>query len=52
MKCPECQFENRKGVKFCEECGAKMELECPNCGTKIPLGTKFCGACGYDQGEP
>ncbi|NIO19513.1 MAG: zinc-ribbon domain-containing protein, partial [Candidatus Aenigmarchaeota archaeon] len=39
MKCPKCQFDNREGVKFCEECGAKMELECPNCGAKIPLGT-------------
>ena len=46
MKCPECQFENRDGVKFCEECGTKMELGCPNCGTKIPLGRKFCGECG------
>jgi len=47
MKCPKCQFENREGVDFCEECGAKFELECPNCEAKIPLGRKFCGKCGY-----
>jgi class 3 adenylate cyclase/tetratricopeptide (TPR) repeat protein len=47
MKCPKCQFENREGVKFCEQCGARMESECPNCGTTIPLGSKFCGECGY-----
>ena len=46
MKCPKCQFDNRNGVKFCEECGADMELECPKCGAKIPLGRKFCGECG------
>ena len=46
MKCPECQFDNREGVKFCEECGAKFELECPACKAKIPLGRKFCGECG------
>ncbi|MBW1800091.1 MAG: AAA family ATPase, partial [Deltaproteobacteria bacterium] len=46
MQCPECHSENREGVKFCEECGAKMEMECPNCGSKIPLGKKFCGECG------
>jgi len=47
MQCPKCQFENREGVDFCEECGAKLELECPNCQAKIPLGRKFCGKCGY-----
>ena len=48
MKCPKCKFENRKGVKFCEECGAKFELKCPACKTNIPLGRKFCGECGYN----
>ncbi len=48
MKCPECQFDNREGVKFCEECGAKFELECPTCKSNIPLGRKFCGECGYN----
>jgi len=47
MKCPECQFENREGVKFCEECGATFELECPACKAKIPYGRKYCGKCGY-----
>ncbi|MGD8255943.1 MAG: adenylate/guanylate cyclase domain-containing protein [Desulfobacterales bacterium] len=46
MECPECQFDNRVGVKFCEECGAKFELECPICRAKIPIGRKFCGECG------
>ena len=23
MKCPNCQFENREGAKFCKECGAE-----------------------------
>jgi len=48
MKCPECQFENREGIKFCEECGATFELECPACKAKIPLRSKFCGECGYN----
>ncbi len=52
MQCPECQFENREGVKFCEECGAKMELKCPQCGAEIPLGRKFCGQCGQELAEP
>ncbi len=48
MKCLKCQAENREGVKFCEQCGAKMESVCPNCGVNIPLGKKFCGDCGHD----
>ena len=47
MKCTHCQFENREGVKFCEECGAKFELECPACKASIPFGRKFCGECGH-----
>ena len=52
MECPKCRFENREGVKFCEECGANFELRCPNCSAKIPLGRKFCGACGFKLTEP
>ena len=48
MKCPRCQFENREGLTFCEECGAKFELRCPNCKTEIPIGRKFCGKCGHN----
>ena len=46
MKCPKCQFDNRGGVNFLEEYGAKIELESPKCGTKIALDRKFCGKCG------
>jgi len=52
MECPDCQFENREGVKFCEECGAKFEFECPACKANIPLGSKFCGECGHSLIEP
>ena len=52
MKCPKCQAENREGIKFCEECGARMELVCPGCGMKIPLGKNFCGECGNPLSPP
>jgi hypothetical protein len=48
MLCPKCQFENREGINFCEECGAQFDLECPACKAGIPLERKFCGECGYD----
>jgi len=48
MKCSNCQSENREGVKFCEECGAKLDLQCPRCSEIIPAGKKFCGECGHE----
>jgi len=51
MKCPKCRFYNREGVRFCEECGTKLELVCSNCGANIPLVRRFCGECGQDLRE-
>jgi class 3 adenylate cyclase len=46
MNCPKCQFENRDGVTFCENCGTALELVCSNCGATLPLDRNFCGKCG------
>lgn len=46
MECPKCQFENREGAKFCNECGHKFELTCPDCGAAKRVGSKFCDECG------
>ena len=46
MKCPRCQVQNRDGVRFCEECGARLEVACPSCGSAVGLDKKFCGQCG------
>ena len=48
MECQKCKFDNRKGAKFCKECGSKLELVCPECGYKFTLPAKFCDECGYD----
>jgi class 3 adenylate cyclase len=47
MKCPQCQFENREGTKFCKECGAKLDLTCPQCGNILPPDSGFCDECGF-----
>ena len=47
MECPKCNFVNREGVKFCEECGENFDIICPDCKGKIPFGRKFCGECGF-----
>ena len=46
MKCPRCQHENPSGVKFCGECGARLELLCPSCRASNPPTNKFCNECG------
>ena len=51
MKCPKCQFENPDGMKFCGECGSKLEKICPNCQFSNPVKFKFCGNCGHDLSE-
>src|SRR5712692_6556745 len=50
MRCPRCTFENRAGVRFCEECGGTLKQLCPACGTAVPPGRKFCGGCGQALG--
>ena len=45
VKCPKCGYDNDPGNRFCEECGAKLNV-CPNCGNEIKITSKFCGKCG------
>jgi class 3 adenylate cyclase/tetratricopeptide (TPR) repeat protein len=46
MKCPNCQFENPDGMKFCGECGCEIKSVCPQCHFANPPKFKFCGECG------
>ena len=48
MKCPECQFENSEGSKFCGGCGVRFDLSCSECGVSNPAENKFCNKCGSD----
>lgn len=51
--CPQCGHENPEGVKFCQECGAKLGGQnlCPSCGAANPPGVKFCQECGTKLAE-
>lgn len=46
MKCPDCSYENRTGVKFCTHCGSPLFQPCPKCSFEILADDLFCGACG------
>jgi class 3 adenylate cyclase/tetratricopeptide (TPR) repeat protein len=52
MQCPKCQFKNPIGIKFCGECGDKLERLCPSCNSSSPLNFKFCGECGHKLDVP
>ena len=53
MHCSHCEHDNKDGAKFCNECGAKLELVCATCATVNPPGSKFCNECGarFIEGE-
>ena len=46
MNCSRCQHDNPAGVKFCGECGARLESICASCAAANPPRNKFCGQCG------
>ena len=53
-ECSNCGAQVAENVKFCTECGGKMEpevLKCPNCSIELPEGTKFCMECGTKIGD-
>ncbi len=52
MKCPNCQFDNLEGARFCNECGNPLEMTCPKCGKANPPLSKFCNNCGHDLKQP
>jgi membrane protease subunit (stomatin/prohibitin family) len=51
IACHKCGAANLTNAKFCNECGAKMEVAgqtapCAKCGAQLPVGSKFCSECG------
>src|SRR5262245_34343371 len=46
MRCPRCQHENPPAARFCNACGAGLELICPSCRHSNPAGSRFCNGCG------
>ncbi len=52
VACPSCGKPNAAGVKFCADCGGKMEIAkvpCVKCNAELREGAKFCSECGSTQ---
>ena len=47
MKCPQCQHENTQEARFCNSCGARLEVTCPSCARSNAPGSRFCNQCGH-----
>jgi hypothetical protein len=52
MQCPTCRTENPERIKFCGECGSRLERICPQCHAINPPQFKFCGECGKALDKP
>jgi class 3 adenylate cyclase len=50
MQCPRCQQENPPGARFCNSCGAGLDLTCPSCRHSNPAGSQFYNRCGASLG--
>ena len=45
--CPQCEFENPRANKFCQNCGVCLTHKiCCQCQEDIPLEAKVCHLCG------
>ena len=51
MECHRCAAANLADARFCEDCGAPLDLACTTCGTVATPGKRFCRACGAALAE-
>ena len=52
MKCAKCEYDNRTGARFCEQCGAHLASVCTYCGAELSPTARFCSQCGHPAGAP
>ena len=50
ISCPNCGTLNRKGSKYCSNCGQRLEIvsdiACPSCDRLNPVDSTLCWFCG------
>ncbi|NET36041.1 MAG: serine/threonine phosphatase [Cyanothece sp. SIO1E1] len=52
LVCPQCQFENPSGHRFCQKCGVSLtHISCPKCDTQVEISTEHCPNCGTLTGK-
>jgi hypothetical protein len=50
LRCPQCGSVQDYDAKFCDDCGAAINIErtCPKCHEPNDADAKFCDDCGQD----
>jgi class 3 adenylate cyclase/tetratricopeptide (TPR) repeat protein len=48
MNCTSCEHANPDDARFCNSCGAALELTCASCSRANPPASRFCNGCGAD----
>src|SRR5437773_5403212 len=51
MGCAVCSHENPPRARFCQQCGARLEIRCARCGSELPLSARFCHDCGLPAAD-
>jgi class 3 adenylate cyclase len=46
VRCARCGEVSAGDAVFCEQCGARFDVECSSCGATLTVGAKFCKRCG------
>ena len=46
VTCPQCHQTNASGAKFCNACGARLDVGCPACGHVNAPDSRYCIQCG------
>jgi class 3 adenylate cyclase len=46
MFCPQCHHSKPANAKFCNHCGARLDIACPACKHSNPPASRFCSECG------
>ena len=52
MRCPRCQQQNPTEAKFCNGCGARLEIICGDCSHTNSAASRFCSECGHPLAAP
>ena len=52
MNCASCEHLNPDAARFCNRCGAALEISCSACSQPNPPASRFCNHCGTPLAEP
>jgi class 3 adenylate cyclase/tetratricopeptide (TPR) repeat protein len=46
LRCGSCGQDNPSSARFCQGCGARLNVSCAGCGAVLASDARFCAQCG------